>query len=62
MKVKLCVVSEDGEQEIIELALPVKFEIGPELWTMQDANGMDHYFDMNGFYDGWGKMIPLHKA
>ena len=53
----LIVAHEDGEQETLHLTLPVTMKEGKFLNTLSDAQGYDHYFTKDGFYDGWGKSV-----
>lgn len=53
----LIVGHENGDLETLHLTLPVTMKEGKFLNILSDANGYEHYFTKEGFYDGWGKMV-----
>lgn len=51
---KIQVIHRDGLQEVITLTEPLtitRSEYGNRLTT---STGMDHFFNLDGTYDGWG--------
>lgn len=54
---KLIAIKRDGgEQVILDIegsALTIRES--KELNVIRDGNGTDHYFDREGYYDGYGK-------
>lgn len=61
---KLKVQHPDGRIEVITLVPPATARLGTTLNVITDARGMDHYFDLDGFYDGWGCgcSIPMQQG
>lgn len=53
---KLIVTRRDGQQETLSITLPAITERHDEspLWSILCADGMQHYFTIDGHYDGWG--------
>ncbi len=51
---KLKVQHRNGATETITLVPPVALHLGSHLNSLSDGSGMDHYFDLDGYYDGWG--------
>ena len=48
------VVHADGALELLTLIGPVAVHEGTRMAHLSDAGGMDHYFNFDGTYDGWG--------
>lgn len=63
---KIRVEHKDGKRETLTLVPPIaKVTLGNQLNWLQDATGMDHYFDLDGYYDGWGmgvSSMPEHQV
>jgi len=53
----LQVVHPDGNIETISLQTPISVHEGKNLNRIRCADGMEHFFDKEGKYDGWGKAI-----
>jgi hypothetical protein len=56
---RLIVIRRDGQREIVRLALPASIMRHPNspLWLISSADGLDHYFTLEGYYDGWGMNV-----
>lgn len=53
---KLRVMHENGNVEVLTLTLPVLAIEGIHLNRLSEAvGGRDHFFTKDGFYDGWGQ-------
>lgn len=51
----LRVQHESGEVEALQLEWPVCIvPASATLWRMKDANGVEHFFTEDGYYDGYG--------
>lgn len=62
MKIK--VVHKDHSVETLTIPGPViiiegDVKKGHTFNRIEAADGMDHYFRQDGFYDGWGRGLPL---
>lgn len=55
---KVRVQRRDGRIETIQVVGPVEVHHGEKLDHFHAADGMDHYFTNEGFYDGWGQAAP----
>jgi hypothetical protein len=53
MKIK--VLHFDGRIEQIECILPIGGYEGQQLDRLVCGDGLEHFFDKSGFYDGWGR-------
>ena len=51
---KIRVQQEGGAIEVLELIEPISVHEGKRLNRLSSAEGLDHYFTLEGFYDGWG--------
>lgn len=51
------VMHEDGRSEVLALALPFAAREGTLLDCLTTADGVDHYFTKDGYYDGWGRAV-----
>lgn len=51
---KILVQMEHYERRTLEMEPPLTVHIGERLDRISDANGVDHYFTKDGYYDGWG--------
>ena len=55
---KLRVQRDDHEVEEIDLAWPVSIvPANATLWRVKDADGIEHFFTEDGYYDGFGKVL-----
>jgi hypothetical protein len=56
---KIIVAKADGNQEAVELVGPIRNvrDDSPYLNSFICADGVQHFFDKEGFYDGWGMSI-----
>jgi hypothetical protein len=52
---KIRVQQRDGSMETISVVGPLTVHEGDSLSRFQSAEGMDHFFTADGFYDGWGR-------
>jgi hypothetical protein len=53
---KLRVLHEDGSVEVLTLSTEEwRIVEGEHLNRITDANGVEHFFTHDGFYDGWGR-------
>lgn len=55
---KLRVQREDGRIEILTLMAPLTATVGAHQNAITDASGMDYWFTLEGYYDGWGRPMP----
>ena len=53
MKIRVIRAS-DHAQEVISVISPLAVTEGNYLSHLHSAEGMDHYFTPDGYYDGWG--------
>lgn len=51
---KLRVQRVDGSIETISIVGPVEIDEGRTMAHIHSAEGLDHYFNFDGSYDGWG--------
>jgi hypothetical protein len=56
MKIRV-IRSEDHREELISIVGPVEISEGDHLSSLHSAEGLDHYFTQDGYYDGWGKDV-----
>jgi len=66
---KIRVQRKDGRIEILELhgelsgPSPAQNELGHVFELRHfNAGGVDHYFDLEGYYDGWGGAVNCNAA
>lgn len=52
---KIQVIRCDGQIETLTLVGPLAVTESAIMPHLQDATGMDHYFNPDGTYDGWGR-------
>ena len=52
---RLRVIHEGGEKEIITLVPPIKAVLGKNLNSLACGDGTDFFFTQEGFYDGWAR-------
>ena len=53
---KIQVVHRDGVLETLDVKGPLQIVDGREHMNhFTDASGTDHYFNLDGTYDGWGR-------
>ena len=52
---RLRVIHEGGEIEIITLVPPITGALGSSLNRLACGDGTDFFFTPEGFYDGWGR-------
>lgn len=57
MKIK--VIRKDGSKEIITLTEPLTIVRGEQLNYIRTSTGMEHWFDQDGNYDGWGAAVNM---
>ena len=50
----LYVLHETGRREILTLVAPVAVIDGKRLDRLVGADGIEHFFTKDGYYDGWG--------
>jgi hypothetical protein len=55
---KLLVLDAQKHEQLIEIELPIRraYE-GHHMNLIADANGVEHYFALDGHYDGWGTLM-----
>ena len=53
MKIRVIRAS-DHAKEVISVIGPLAVTEGNYLSNLHSAEGMDHYFTPDGYYDGWG--------
>jgi hypothetical protein len=51
---KIRVQHRNGVMETISIVDPCQIHEGDSLSHLTSAEGMDHYFTSDGYYDGWG--------
>lgn len=58
----LIVIRRDGRRETIAISPDsvVRQNDGSELWSIRCLDGVDHYFTLDGYYDGWGLNVIDH--
>jgi hypothetical protein len=56
---KLRVQHENGDIETINLIAPVALEYGEgsPLYRLTGGDGAEHFFTLDGFYDGYGRSV-----
>ena len=55
---KIRVEGRTGQREIITIVPPVtNIHEGAELSYLSCGDGTDHFFTLDGFYDGWGRSV-----
>ena len=56
---KIRVQHTDGHMETITLVPPIEVfdKVGFELTHFSCGDGTDHYFTLEGYYDGWGRGV-----
>jgi hypothetical protein len=65
MKMKVIRAS-DKKTEVLTLVPPLAIAVGKNDWIkLSAADGVDHFFNDEGFYDGWGRnlgadYLPTH--
>jgi hypothetical protein len=52
---KIIVQHEKGEREVITLTEPLQIVRGLDLNRIVTATGMEHFFTLEGYYDGFGR-------
>lgn len=59
---KIQVLRRDGNPALLDLDGPlVPHEASATMSHLTDANGVDHYFNLDGTYDGWGTALATHE-
>ena len=53
----LYVLHETGRREILTLVAPVTVIEGKRLDRLAGADGIEHFFTKDGYYDGWGRLM-----
>lgn len=56
---KIIVVHKSGQQEAITLTEPVEIVRGEKLNRFITATGAGHWFDQDGYYDGWDMAVNI---
>lgn len=55
---KIRVQHKDGTMETLSLVPSIAvFDKGGNLSHLACGDGTDHYFDLDGYYDGWGRGV-----
>ena len=54
---KIMVVRRDDAKEVIYVRPPVEVKVGDNLCLITSKDGVEHYFDHNGYYDGHGEPV-----
>lgn len=55
---KIQVTHKDGRQEVLSVVGPLNLIEGDPLSRIVDATGLEHWFNEDGTYNGWGRAFP----
>jgi len=53
----IIVTKRDGDIECITLTEPILVVRSPKMNVLLTATGTSHFFDSEGYYDGWGMQL-----
>ena len=56
---KIQVVRRNGSHEILTLTEPLTIVRGTHMNRLKTSTGMDHFFNEDGTYDGWGMAVNI---
>jgi hypothetical protein len=56
---KIQVTKRDGSQEVLTLTEPLTIFRSEHGNRLQTSTGMDHFFNLDGTYDGWGMPVKI---
>lgn len=59
---KIQVVYPNGQHATLEVQLPLRVSLGPELNAIVGADGVEHFFTVDGTYDGWARSINVQSG